>query len=274
MHLQHLVLLIALMAAGYCAYGVHFWMREGRRLQAPGYLPPPPSIFGRTFLRFGCRLLAFIGVGPITVVGSEHCQYAGRLLVTPNHQFELDFAVVGSALPFAFRQLASAAEVRGWRGAPAAFTGHFAVHVERGKSQGQGGGQAVVEAAAGVLQTSESRLLYFLQGYLDRQNQLKPEDFRTGGVRALQAAAAIFGGADLAVLPIGVHYKGAPTTFLAKQLSHRHIFGISRFGANVVIGKPIPLTSLPADVHAATEVVRQEIARLVEQATQLGRRQP
>jgi hypothetical protein len=44
---------------------------------------------------------------------------------------------------------------------------------------------------------------------------------------------------------------------------------VNRFGANVVIGKPIPFTSLPADVHAATEVVRQEIARLVEQAKQL-----
>ncbi len=215
------------MAVGYCAYGVLFWMREGRRLQAPGYLPPPPSIFGRAFLRFGCRLLAFVGVGPITVVGREHCNYQGRLLITPNHQFELDFAVVGTALPFAFRQLASAAEVRGWRGAPAAFTGHFAVHVEHGKSQGQGGGQAVVEAAAGVLGTLGSRLLYFLQGYLDRQNQLKPEDFRTGGVRALQAAAATSGGADLAVLPIGVHYKGAPTSFLARTLTHRHIFGIN-----------------------------------------------
>ena len=262
-------MIAASLAVIYFAYGTFFWVREGKRLQTPGYLPPPPSIFGRTFLRFGCRLLAFLGVGPIKVVGRKNCKYyQGRLLVTPNHQFELDFTVVGSAVPFAFRQLASAAEVRGLRGALAAFTGHFAVHVEHGKSQQQGGGQAVVEAAADVLRLPGCRLLYFPQGYLDRENKLNPEDFRTGAVRALQAADST-GAEDLAVLPVGVHYRRTPIGYLARKLSHRHLFGSDKFGANVVIGKPIAFTSLPTDVHAATEVIRQEIARLVEQAKQL-----
>jgi 1-acyl-sn-glycerol-3-phosphate acyltransferase len=252
----------------YILYGFAFWYREGKRMQKSGYLPPRPSFFGRSAAQVICRILAFLGVGPIKVTGRENTKYDGPLLITGNHQFELDFSVVGSSVPYAFRQLASANEVKGFRAPLAAWSGNFAVHVEHGKAQPGESGNAVVETCAKVLKHRRARLLMFLQGYLDRECKFDPADFRTGAVRAMQRAREL-GSENVAVLPMAIFYQRTPTHTLLSKLGTRHMFGPRNFGASVAIGKPIPITTLPADPRAATEVLRVEIARLYEVAKAL-----
>lgn len=260
------VLLFAgLVVLVYAANRVAFWCKEGRKLQISGYVPPPPTLFARLFGKFVCRLFAFAGVGPVKVTGRENCRYSGSLLVAPNHQFELDFSVVGTAVPFMFRQLASAHEVQGIRAPIAAWTGNFAVQVDKGKSNKGSTAVAAVRACANVLKQPGARLLMFPQGFLDRENALKPEEFRTGADRSLQLAAEESDPSALAVLPVGIHYVKEPRG----HRFARHLFGGTRYGANVAVGKPIPFSALSSDPREATEQIRLAIAALVEVAKTL-----
>ncbi|HEY9774496.1 MAG TPA: 1-acyl-sn-glycerol-3-phosphate acyltransferase [Planktothrix sp.] len=265
---HHLLLTAVALAGLFAVYRFGFWVREGGRMQKGGYLPPAPSLFGRIGLKVACRLIAWLGVGPIKVTGRENVKYDGTLLVTGNHQFELDFSVIGAALPYSFRQLASANEVSGLRAAPAAWSGHFAVHVEKGHAQKGESGSAVVDACAKILSQPHSRLLMFLQGYLDRECKFDPKDFRTGAVRALHEAQAL-GDGNLAVLPTAVYYKRTAAHRILDKLFTRHMFGPHNYGASVAIGKPIPVSSLPQDPREATEVLRLEIVRLYNVAKAL-----
>ncbi len=128
---------LSLLAVGYIAYRVRFWMNEGKKLAKGGYLPPPPTFFGRWAYRLATKLGCFLVVGPVKVIGRQNARYPGRLIIVPNHQFEFDFAVVSRALPYAYRQLAVASEVSGFRSAIAAWVGFCAVDGERGKAKGK-----------------------------------------------------------------------------------------------------------------------------------------
>ena len=62
------------------------------------------------FYKRACHVFAFLFVGPVKVIGRENAKFDGRGLILPNHQFAMDFAVVGRAVPFSYRQLAKAKE--------------------------------------------------------------------------------------------------------------------------------------------------------------------
>ena len=107
-----LVIKIALWAAlAFVAGRTTYWFIQGRKLQDTGYMPPASTRFARWFYKMACHLITFLGVGPVKVIGTENAKFEGRALLLPNHQFALDFAVVGKSTPFSFRQVANGANL-------------------------------------------------------------------------------------------------------------------------------------------------------------------
>jgi len=272
-----------------------YWFWQGRKLQKSGYMPPPSTKVARMFYKFACHTITFLGVGPVKIIGAENARFVGRGLVLPNHQFALDFAVVGKVTPFSFRQVAKAAEVKNpFIGALAAWIGTVGVQVEGGKSQAVGGGQAVIDTGARVLTRSAgARMLLFPQGKLVFDNQIREEDFRTGAMRMMNATVLLVGVDGLYYLPMAVHYKRD-----SKDATRFHRFvnalGIKSFrrwrdyellanadgsktrvnrafttyGATVAIGKPVAMADLPSDPRAATNLLAGQIKALLEIAEQ------
>jgi|688.fasta_scaffold472300_2 hypothetical protein len=267
---------VASVAVIYFLYRVLFWAREGKRMRTAGYLPPEPSWFGRTFYKSLCHIGTRIACGPIKVIGRENADYAGRLAVAPNHQHGLDFAVIRVAMPWAYRQIGALKEAARLPGMAtlAAWVGTFTVPVQGGKASS--GGQAAIDACARYLSLRPfNKLLIFIQGKLVFDNILRKEDFRTGGVRALQAAQLmIVDGVAPAFLPVAIHYHRptAATSLyrrIINKLWRKFLSGYASgpvCGATVVIGKPILITDLPTDIREATEVLRIKIQELLDQA--------
>lgn len=278
-----------------------FWKGEAKKLLEGGYLPAPPTLAARLFFKLLTRLAVFLIVGPVKVKGRSNARYKGRLLLAPNHTFALDFAVVRTAVPTHYVQIAKAAEVQGVRAILAAWVGTIAAKVEGGIAAKPGQGAAVVTAAANYLASgSHARLLMFPQGKLVYDNVLRPEDFRTGAIRSLTLARENMladettraDADDMALLPMALHYKRDPRH---ASLFHKLVNGMGKiipplrkfrrwvdvtrnpdgtktktvftnYGATVIIGEPIPLSSLPSDPHEATEFVRLKIQELLTQA--------
>lgn len=280
---------------GYFINGVCYWTYQGTKLQITGYMPPPSTRFARWFYKFCCHIFTWLGVGPVKVIGAENADFDGRGLVLPNHQFALDFAVVGKVTPFSFRQIAKAKEVKNpVLGMLAAWIGTVGVQVEGGKLQG-GGGQAIVDAGARILSRSYgSRMLLFPQGKLVFDNTVRKEDYRTGATRILNSTLAQIGKDEpLSVLPMAIHYKRDPRD---ATLFHRFMGGLgmkwfrrwrdyeivtdsdgskrkvnrtfTTYGATVVIGQPIDVRRLPTDPRAAIDIICERTQELLAVAVQ------
>jgi len=271
MNTLSIVGLIALVVAFVAWRGV-FWYREGQKLQKDGYLPPHPTFVGQGLLRLISMIMARLFVGPVKVIGRSNASaFKGRIHILPNHQFPLDFMVVGKALPYGFRHLGTAGQMKGgFRGTLAAFAGFFAVHTEGGKATEKGGGERAVNAMGLALaRHPKSRVLTFPQGRLVSDNVLRAEEFRTGVIRANLVAIQEHGvkPAEIAVLPMAIHYMRDPrqATCMHRLVAKFYkgfrtfrMFGETtrNYGAVVVIGKPIPMSEMPADPREAIEKVR------------------
>lgn len=268
-----------------------YWYREGQKLQMDGYLPPHPTFFGQGLLRLISKLATRLFVGPVKVLnGGNASTFKGRLHILPNHQFPLDFAVVGKSLPYGFRHLGTAGQMKGGlRGTLAAFAGFFAIKTEAGKATEKGGGEKAVNAMGLALaRNRRSRVLTFPQGKLVGDNVLRAEEFRTGPIRACHVAIEKHGvkADEIAILPMAIHYLRDP-----RQKSWMHqlinwlgwksfrtfkMFGETtrNYGAVVAIGKPIPMSELPADPREAIEKVRVIIDGLLTDAKTWAVSQP
>ena len=275
-----------------------YWFNEGRKLQVSGYMTPPSTKLARWTFKLianvGTRLL----VGPVQVFGKENARFQGRALVLPNHMITWDFGVVGKAIPFSYRQLSKAAEIKNpFVATVAAWIGTVGVQVEGGKSQ-DGGGQAVVDTGAKILTYSKgSRMLLFPQGMLIYSGDIGPKTFRTGATRMLQQAAAQIGDEPLYALPVAIRYKthrqeatwfqrltyalgmklirtfrysekalgedGQPIMNDGKPVYVKKSMVL--YGATVAIGKPIAYKDLPADPRQAIECIRRSIESMLQE---------
>jgi 1-acyl-sn-glycerol-3-phosphate acyltransferase len=225
--------------------------------------------------RWACRIIARIALGPVKVIGAENAHFDGRLLILPNHQHGMDFACARLGIPFSFRQIGAAKEVKGWRAGPSAGAGAFAVPVMGGRSTDPAASQLVIENSAKLLKQRRHRKVgMFPQGKLVWDNILRPEDFRTGAMRMLRLVWEDTGHEPLAVLPVAIYYW--PT---AKNVTLYRRFMVwlwkklfadynsqPKYGATVVVGKPIEFASLPENPRAAIEMVRVTIEGLLDQA--------
>lgn len=266
----------------------NFWKKEGAKLQQSGYLPPAPPLLGRLVFRFITRLARFVMIGPVKVIGRNNLNYKGRLIIAPNHQFEMDFAMVAAAVPD-FHYMTAIEELQGIRGTLGAWTGAYGVDRKQP-------GEAVIDASTQLLiRQPNSRVLIFPQGKLIAQwkwdkvtpdgkrtpdaklvhdSYLRPDDFKTGSVRILTKTKALIDGQPAAILPLGIFYKRdcKDATWFHRLLLRagfkwfRRAFGKSHYGGTIVIGEPIAVESLPSDPREATELVRTKIQAALELA--------
>lgn len=267
-----LLILFALSAA-VVVWRISFWYRQGFKLQTVGgYIPPEASKIEKLIWYWTCRGISRLAFGPVKIIGRENAWFNGRLVILPNHQHGLDFLVVRMAMPYSYRAIGAAKEMKSWRSGPAAFIGATAVPVMGGKATGNA--QIVLEHTADVVSLSRyGKVMLFPQGKLVWDNILRPEEFRTGAVRMMGMVDERTEHAPLAALPVAVHLWTRGELTLTRRCVHwlwRRYFSdynsSPKFGATVVIGKPIPFESLPKEARPATEQIRQVIQALLDEA--------
>lgn len=250
----------------YFVWRAVYWVRQGRKMVVSGHLPPEPTWCAKLTLGLASRLLLFLGVGPVKVIGGENVRkIRGRTIIAPNHTFELDFAMVRRALGLNFRFMTHTHQLRGVQGILGAWTGAIPVEPEK-----KGGGDAAVSAAVNFLKSSRfAKMLMFPQGKLVRDNVIRPEDFRWGIAKISRRTAQETGDDEMCVLPMAVYYHRDVrdrhwTHFLLAPL--RRFWGYTNYGGTVVIGEPILVKDLPEDPSEATAVIRRRIEILLVHA--------
>lgn len=272
------LLLALLIGAGVMAFmtlRVMFWLKQGKRVLEPGYLPPLPGWTARFMRMVLGKLFVFLFIGRLRVVGRHHLRYCGRLIVAPNHQTERDAIL----MPFLMRMrharyFIAKNQALGWRAPLVAWLGGIVVeHATR-----RGPIAAMMAAIRAMIEELITDFIIFPQGKLVRDNALKREDF-FAGVAVLGQRVAPESLKTLAYLPVGIYYDRDPNhrTFIHRLLNalrirkFRSFFGEVISGAVVVIGDPIPVSCLPDDKDAAMDVLFERICTLSARAEQIGR---
>ena len=209
-----------------------------------GFLAPPPTPRGLRWLMRTARVLVFIQVGRLKVIGRENLDLAdGPMIVTPNHAHSADVAVLPLVLQRSARYMAAQGVFKfGWGlgGLLVGPMGAFCADLDRGK-----GGPAR-EAAVKVL-TSGQILGMFPEGWAYLDGKMGP--MKKGSVRISREAARILGKTTYQV-PVFIRYGRYPGSWIRKlspPLEYLFVLLNSwyyRRGATIVVGKPIPSTAL------------------------------
>lgn len=186
------LIVVAIALAVFVGVRGYYWYCEGKKLQTSGYMTPASTKLARwTFKGRGECRHATARRSRHRHRPGENSFYKGRgLAVAINATITHDFIVVGKTMPYGYRQLSKAAEIKNPVVATlAAWIGTVGVQVEGGKAQ-DGGGQAVVDTGAKIITASPgSRMLLFPQGMLTYTGDISPKTFRTGATRMLAKAA-------------------------------------------------------------------------------------
>lgn len=233
-----------------------------RKMQISGYLPPSPTDRGLRWLLRLSRFIAFVQVGKIKVYGAQNLEgIPGSYIVTPNHPHFADVAVLPIVVNRKARYMAARGVMTfcgGLGGLIAGPIGAFAADLTPGK------GGAARNTAVQVLLNGEP-LVLFPEGWAYLDGSMGP--FKKGAVRIVKEAASKLGKPTYLV-PVHLRYGRYPGAWIKKldpRLEYLLLFLASPFyrsGVDVVIGKPIPSTDLPADDGEATEKLKQAIIAL------------
>ena len=244
-----------------------YWRKEGKLLQtSPTHLSPTPGVF-TSQLRFQlCRLLVFLKVGKLTVLGRENLNPQERYIIVANHQFQHDAVTLPTALQtLPLRGLMSQTELTDFRAPLAALAGVIAVHQDSHKTA------SLRLSIRALTEEPNMSLLVFPQGRLVRDNFLKLEQFQDGIALVLKKVNRNGAAPNpAALLPVCISYQfqSSNPKNLPERLLYswkRQWFGISTYGAVVSIGKPILPDSYARE--AVTESIFQSITaqcRLIE----------
>lgn len=249
---------IALAIAWFLYWQVQGWLLSHRS----GHYAPMISAAPR-YVRWalGC-LLARIFIGPVKIVGEENlslCQ--GRVIIAPKHVIENDAVLVAKlARTMKIRFLIAINQTQGLRGAPLAWMGAISVGYDK-TNPALSAANATKSAVTALTSESDSFLLVFPEGRLDKENILMREKFRSGVVRIAKACQNRDLQNDWHVLPVDIVYENnvANATSFQRRLARlgisRKLFGHTVFGATVTYAKPLAVRSLPDDESLATDTL-------------------
>ncbi len=227
-----------------------------------GYLPPSPTPRGVRLLQRLSKILVFIQVGKVKVLGAENLDKVdGATVVTPNHPHWADTVVMPIVVNRKARYMAAQGVFQfggGLGGLLVGPLGAFSADLTPGK-----GGPAR-NAAIKVLVNGEL-LVMFPEGWAYLDGTIG--EFKKGAVRIVKEAATLLGQTSY-LLPTFIRYGKYPGSWIRKlppaweYLLIFLLFPVYRRGCTVVIGEPIPSTDLPEDDWAATEYLRERVLAL------------
>lgn len=225
-------------------------------LRTPGFIPPSPTVRGWSWQLRLSRILTWVFVGKVKVVGEENlklvpagCSYQ----ITPNHSHYADIFVVPPVIQIQnARYMADPAVMAG-------FGGLFGLIIAK-----MGAFAASRKAALDILVNGEPQVIFpegwtYLDGNMGR--------FHNGAVHFSRQAAAKTERESYNV-PMYIKYGRYPKKGIMKlpiRLQYALLvlgFIMFRRGATVVIGTPIPSSALPANNNDASELLRSEILKL------------
>lgn len=124
-----------------------YWRYHAGKLQTSGHIVPDTSAFAKLMYLGASKLVGFLTIGPIKVVGKHNAPRKGRVVVVANHQIPADFAMVRSATGRHFRALGDAAQFTGFFGVLAAWIGIVTVTF-KSKAERAAGQSASVKVLA------------------------------------------------------------------------------------------------------------------------------
>jgi 1-acyl-sn-glycerol-3-phosphate acyltransferase len=253
--------------AALCAYP---WLRRGwragreriRSVCTCGYLPDPPTALAHRVMKWVARFVVWLQVGRIRVTGLEHLDVVGPRLITPTHGHYLDPFVLALILPGRARCMAACGLLASGGGLAALILsrwGAFCVDLADGR-----GGPAA--AAAVRVLTSGQTLVLFPEGWAHLDGAVRP--FKRGAV-GISRMAAQQSGSAVPILPVRLHYGAYPGTWINRLPPPLQyvimLVGVLAFrrGVQVVCGRPIRSSDLPADPSEATRQLRDRVLGLV-----------
>lgn len=280
-----------------------FWKKHAVKFVDSGYTPPKAGAVSEFFFAAACRFVTFMTVGKVRVIGSHKVPKTGRVIFAANHQIPCDFAMVRRGSGRYFRMLTAANQLGGLFGVISAWFGVISVAFKQ-KSDGAAAEQACVNAVAedngaigifpqgallpdNVLNKSEFRPGCVRMA--TKASALSGDDVQIVPIaihyirdaaradwthRFLKRYRSLFKGTrnpehwdadfkiDAEQLP-----EAERAALLARREEKLKAYRRSRvtnYGGVVVVGAPIAASSLPAEPLDAIEVIRQEMARLLE----------
>ncbi len=251
-----------LVAWRYVIPGIKRLREYSRMVSTCGYLAPPPT--PRAF-KWGMRLaklLAFIQVGRIKIIGRENIDKVdGPYIVTPNHPHWADAVTMPIMMNRPARYMAAQdvfTFAGGLGGLLVAPLGAFAADLNQGK-----GGPAR-KAAVEVL-TSGQKLVMFPEGFAYLDGHLG--EFKKGAIRIAREASQQLGKMTY-IIPVNLRYGRYPGSWIRRlpppveYLLVFLMFVVFRRGLTMVVGEPIPIDKFSSDDKEATEQLKQAIVAL------------
>ena len=267
LHWPYILLGIALIALvvgvfKYLIPEIKEWRRYIRDVATSGYLPPPPTRRGMFRLKILSRLILFIQVGKVKIIGQENLEALDgkNYIATPNHPHFADVAV----LPYVMggrpaRYMAARGVMTFGRGLGSLIFGPMGAFAA---DLSDGGGAR--EAAVRVV-SSRQILGMFPEGWAYLDGVMG--EFKTGAVRIGSEASEILG-EEVYFLPMYFRYGKYPGPWIRKVPPPAEyfllmlLFPFYRRGVTVVIGEPIARSEMSDDRYEATEQLRESILKL------------
>lgn len=217
----------------------------GQCLQS-GFIPKisRPLLFpGRQL----AKLMVFIQVGNVRIIGAENLKAEGQFIICPNHSSMLDAPVLYSILnrPETVRYMTAMEVMRGWGGWKGVLMGALGCFpVDRSR------GRTVIEPAIKTLLEGES-LVIFPEGRVSESVKCQP--FQPGPALIGMGAWKRSGGNKPdGFIPVHIHYhrRHDPTARAGYGT-----MGLKwRGGATVTIGKPILFKDLAKENKTVAQI--------------------
>ena len=300
---QILIAIVTIAGVIRLAQWYSFWKKHAVKFVDSGYTPPRAGLLSELCFAAACRFVTFMTVGKVLVYRRRKVPTDGRIIFAANHQLPCDFAMVRAASGRHFRMLTASGELGGLFGVLSAWFGVISVAFKQ-KSDGAAAEQACVNAVAelngaigifpqgALLPENVLKKTEFRPGCVRmaaKASALSGEDVLIVPIaihyirdsakadwthRFLKGFRSRFLGmrnprhwdADFKIdeTQLGESERAELLARREAKLKEYRRSKVTNYGGVVVVGNPIPASTLPTDPLEAIEVVRQEMAALLE----------
>lgn len=293
--------LVAVLGTWYLRYSKH-----AARFKESGYTPPASGMIAKFMYGRVCWLLRFLAVGKVKVIREVPLRGLKHAIYAANHQVPCDFAMMRAGSGSHLRMLTDSNQLGGFMGVLSAWFGVISVGFKAktdgaaaeaacGKAVAEDGGALGIFPQGGLIPENVLNQKEFRPGCIRMARAAAAEsgepvfivpmaiyyerDPKKAGFshRFLGKTRSMFrglrnpkgwGDPDFKVKleDLDAHERAAVEARRKAKMDAYNKSKVTAYGGTVVVGKPINVQDLPADQFEAIEVIRLEIARLLEKA--------